>query len=214
MNRLLTFSTVVLVSILLSACLDNSDREKAKSTINKIKGATKSAKAYKDLTDQAHKAAEDYSNLAEKEPVEQSALKEWLPDKINGFKRTKYSTGQLKSSGVASLNSEFTDADDNKEGFTLEVIDGGGSLGSAMVAAAMRKVDSEQEEETEHGYKRTTEKNGYKVYEEQDDQRNTSGLELIEGKRFYVKLKGKNMTADDLWSVIEHLNLNALSSLK
>lgn len=191
----------------------SKDKEKSTSALSKIKETRKAVKAYSGMASSAKQMMEDTQKLAEMDPVDQAELKEWLPRQLKNYKRTYYSSGDMSMMGVASFKSTFTDEEEDSKKVSIELIDGAGSLAGSMIATYKRKFESGLEEESNSGYKRVLKKNGYHAYEEQNDQRTTALIEFIHDDRFYVKLEGEKMTADELWDISKELPFKALSKL-
>lgn len=206
---------VFLSFLLFLACGQNSKNadkaiKESKSALSKLKETGKAAKAYSGMATKAKKMADDTKRLSEMEPIDQAELKEWLPKELKNYKRTYYSSGEAAMMGITSFESRFTNTNDETKTFEMEVVDGAGSLASSLIATYSHKFTSGLEEESEHGYKETVKKNGYDGYEEQNNTDKTAKIEFIKDDRFYVKLNGKNTTADELWDVVKELPMKNL----
>lgn len=192
----------------------NKSEKDDKSVFDKINESGKAVKAYSKLASNAEKTVDQMNRLSEIEPVTQAFLKSWLPENIDNYKRTYYSTGEMAAAGVISLKSKFTNQDEKEKVIAIEVTDGAGSGIAAMfISGLQRSLDLGIEEETEDSYNKVVERKGLKAMEEQDDRRKKSSLQFVTNNRFYVKLEGKNISADELWKIADKLNTEQLKQL-
>lgn len=190
------------------------EKNKDKSAFSKIKEGTKAVKNYSKIASNAEKAIDQMNKLAELEPVTQAALKSWLPENMDNYKRTYYSTGEMAAAGIISFKSKFTNQDEKDKVVNIEVTDGAGSgIAGMLISGLQRNFETGFEEETETGYKRVVERKGMKAMEEQNNKYKSSSLEYIENDRFHIKLKGKNISADELWEIAEKLHTDKLNQL-
>ena len=188
--------------------------KKDKSAFNKINESGKTVKAFSKLASNAEKTVDQMNKLSEIEPVTQASLKSWLPENIDNYKRTYYSTGEMAAAGVISLKSKFTNQDEKDKVVQIEVTDGAGSgMGGMFISGLQRSLDLGIEEETEDSYKRVVESKGFKAMEEQNNRSKNSSLQFVTDDRFYVKLEGKNLSADELWKIADKLNTDRLNKL-
>ncbi|MEO9022130.1 MAG: hypothetical protein ABI290_08365 [Ginsengibacter sp.] len=192
----------------------NKSEKEDKSVFKKISESGKAVKGFSKMAANAEKTVDQMNKLSEIEPVTQASLKSWLPENIDHYKRTYYSTGEMASAGVISLKSKFTHQEEKDKVVQIEVTDGAGSgMGGIFISGLQRSLDLGIEEETEDSYKKVVEKKGLKAMEEQNDRRKNSSLQFVTNDRFYVKLEGKNVSAEELWKIAEKLNTNKLSQL-
>ena len=92
MKKLLTLSLVLAT---LFAC-ENPVSKKIKEAKD---GVSNTVKATKEL----NKMGDDIKELQSVEPLTNEEMKEWLPDEINGMKRTGYKAGQTAYIKIASI---------------------------------------------------------------------------------------------------------------
>lgn len=185
-----------------------------KSVFKKINESGKTVKAFSKLASNAEKTVDQMNKLSEIEPVSQASLKSWLPENIDNYKRTYYSTGEMAAAGVISFKSKFTNQDEKEKVIHIEVTDGAGSgMGGIFISGLQSSLNLGIEEETEESYKKVVERKGLKAIEEQNDRRKNSSLQFVTNDRFYVKLEGKNVTAEKLWAIVEKLNTDQLIKL-
>ena len=158
---------------------------------------------------EANTMQDDIKELSETAPLTNEELKDWLPDEVEGMKRTSFKTGAMGMMKIASI--EATYATENKEkSIKIEVIDGAGEMG-AFATASLRMVFSQDfEEESEEKTRRTVTKKGVKAIEEYNKRRNQSVIQLFQDRRFYIKATGEGMEIDELWDYIAEMDVDDL----
>ena len=152
---------------------------------------------------------DDIKELQKMEPLTNEELKEWLPDEINGMKRTGYKAGQASYMKIASIEATYTNEDKSKK-FKFQVIDGAGQMGAAATAGMRMLFSQDFEEEDEYKTRRTVKKDGNKAIEEYKKNNNNSEIQLMEANRFYIKANGTNMDIDETWDAIDELDIDDL----
>lgn len=215
MQKHIKLLTAIVIALSLSACGGKSKKKgplsKLKESVEQAKEIGETAKNYKKVADKAGEMQEMMEQLSEIEPMTQAELKEWFPTEIDGFKRTAYKGGEVAMLNIVSATGTYKEEDeDGDKSFTVEVTDGAGPTAGSIVSMFHMRMQMDMEEETESGYSRTVEKNGYKAEEKQNDRNNTSGLTFLEGQRFVIQMEGRNMTAEELWGVMNKLKFNKL----
>jgi hypothetical protein len=196
-----TVFTFVLV-LLLFSCKDNPVSEKIKETQQNVSNTTKAVKELNTMQD-------DIEALQKIEPLTNEELKAWLPDAVEGMKRTGFKAGQTSYIKIASIEATYaTDAKDKQ--FQVQVIDGAGEMGAAATAGMRMLFSQEFEEEDEYRWRKTVKKDGMKAIEEYKKSDNYSEIQFMYDGRFYVKASGTNMSIDETWEAIDELDLNDL----
>jgi hypothetical protein len=198
MKKLLTLS---LISLFLFSC-DNPVSKKVKEA---KEGVTNTTKAYKEL----NKMGDDIKELQEMEPLTNDEMKAWLPDEINGMKRTGYKAGQAAYMQIANVEATYSNEDKSKT-FKVNVLDGAGQMGASATAGARMMLSMDMEEEDENKIKRTVQKGDIKAMEEYKKKNNNTNIQLMYGKRFYIQAYGTNMDVDETWDAIDDLDLDDL----
>lgn len=198
-KALLILATVLLVF----ACKDNPVVKKAKETKDNVVNTQKVIK-------ESTKMQDDIKNLSETTPLTNDEMKAWLPDEVDGMKRTAFKTGAMGMMNIASVEATYT-SEDRSRSFKVEVIDGAGEMGAVTTAGLRMAFSMDFEEETETKTRKSVTKNGVKAIEEYDKRRNQSVIQLMQENRFYVKATGTNMEIDDLWDLIDEMDVDDLS---
>lgn len=189
----------------------STKKEASTSVFSKVKEAGKAVKNTRKAYSKAEELRENMQVLAEEEPISQATLKSWIPENVKNYKRVSYKTGELATMGITSAISTFKNEEDDSKTFTLEVHDGAGP-GASVVGSVMMGLTMDKEEETEDSFSRTTERKGQRVAENQNDKAKVAEISFTESNRFYLRLKGKNMTVDELWNIAEAMNTKKLNN--
>ena len=71
-------------------------------------------------------------------------------------------------------------------------------------------LSMDMEEEDEYKTKRTVKKGNIKAIEEYKKNNNSTNIQLMHGKRFYIQANGTNMDVDETWDAIDELDLDDL----
>lgn len=197
-----TILTLFLAALLFVSCKDNPVSKKIKETKQSVSNTNN---AYKELNNMG----DDIKELQEVEPLSNEEMKSWLPDEVNGMKRTGYKAGQAAYVQIASIEATYKN-DDKSKTFTINVMDGAGQMGASATAGARMMLSMDMEEENENMVKRTVKKGGMKAMEEYRKNSNKSTIQAMHGKRFYLQATGTNMDLDETWDAIEALDLEDL----
>jgi len=192
---------ILAVCAAFTAC-ENPVSKKIKEAKENVSNATK---AVKEMTD----IQEDIQELQSVEPLTNDEMKAWLPDEINGMKRTAYKAGQMSFMKIASIEATYT-SEDKSTKFKIEVIDGAGQLGATATAGMRMLFSQDFEEEDEYKTRRTIKKNGVKAIEEYRKNNNKSTIEFMQDDRFYMKATGTGMNIDETWDAIDELDADDL----
>lgn len=144
------------------------------------------------------------------EAVDFRLLKKQMPQKIAGMKQVK---NEGRKTGMLGFNFSVAEAEYEGGDKSLDVsivdVAGIGMLTSTMAAW----TDLEMDSETEHGYERTTEINGYPAFEKYDSRREEGQISLFVDDRFIISIEGNNVSEKDLRKAINALDLKSLSKM-
>ncbi|QIE59704.1 hypothetical protein G5B37_09045 [Rasiella rasia] len=193
---------VICVAMIMVVACDNPVSKKIKETKQNVQNVTK---ASKEIT----KMGDDLKELQEMEPLTNEEMKAWLPESINGMKRTGYKAGQTAYLKIASIEATYKNEDKSKT-FKINIIDGAGELGASATAGARMMLAMDMEEEDEYKIKRTVERDNMRAMEEYKKNSNNTSIQLMHGKRFYLQANGTNMDVDETWDAIDELDLDDL----
>jgi hypothetical protein len=139
-------------------------------------------------------------------------IKPFVPDALDGLKRTQMSADRSAAMGVQISKAEATYSDGADHNLKLEITDTGSLKGLVGFAGGWAGV--EQDHETDTGYDKTYKSNGQLVHEKWDNQSHTGEYGVIVGDRFSVTVSGKAANVDDLKAAVSNINLSGLAALK
>ena len=180
-----------------------------KETRDKIKQAKQVISNTTTVVEKAKAAEEEMSELKEAVPFTNKELKEWLPESLDGLKRTGFKVGAAGYMNVASIEGTFKSEDNDKK-ISIQIIDGAGKMGSVMIAGLgfASKIDMEEEDENRH--LQTVEENGIQAQQTYLKKRNETKVQFVYEKRFGVMVSGFDMSPEETWEAIEKLDLEKL----
>jgi len=187
---------------MLVGCKDNPAVENAEEVKDNVQNTTRTVK-------EMNSVKEGMESLAGMTPHTNEALKNWLPDEINGLVRTGFKAGQVGVVAITSIEATYEGQDKTKK-FKFQLLDGAGEMGSSAIAGARILLNQEFEEETQNRIKKTTMHNGIKAIEEFRKDGSKSSLQFVYGDRFYLDATGTNMTMEEVWSAVEGLHMDKL----
>jgi hypothetical protein len=139
-------------------------------------------------------------------------IKPFVPDSLDGLKRTQMSADRTAAMGVQISKAEATYSDGADHNLKLEITDSGSLKGLVGFAGGWAGV--EQDHETDTGYDKTYKSGGQLVHEKWDNQSHSGEYGVIVGDRFSVTVSGNAASIDELKSVLAHINLTGLTALK
>ncbi|MEZ4777896.1 MAG: hypothetical protein R2786_00745 [Flavobacteriaceae bacterium] len=187
---------------LLVSCKDNPVSKKIKEAKQSVSNTNNAMEEMKDMQ-------EDMEALKNVTPLTNDELKAWLPDEINGMKRTKFTAGQASFMKIASIEATYESEDKSKK-FKIQVLDGAGEMGAAATAGVRILLSQDFEEETESTLKKTVKRNGVKVIEEHNKNSNNSSIQFLQDDRFFINANGTHMDLEETWDAINKLNVEDL----
>lgn len=157
---------------------------------------------------QAQEVIAQTSQLQEGEPLNFRALQEFLPEKLNGLKRTAKS-GQTNGAMGFKI-SQAEGKYETKAGSTIniDVVDTGGLKMGLMSMAAWANLDIDKEDDK--GYERSTTLKGFKAFEKYTNRNNKSELSLLVNNRFVVKAEGREVDMKELKAVVKDMPLGEM----
>jgi Yip1 domain len=139
-------------------------------------------------------------------------IKPFVPDSLDGLKRTQLSADRTAAMGVQISKAEATYSDGADHSLKLEITDSGSLKGLVGFAGGWAGV--EQDHETDTGYDKTYKSNGQLVHEKWDNQSHSGEYGVIVGDRFAVTISGKAASVEKLKGALADINLAGLSALK
>ena len=208
-----------IVLLLLAAC--KSPEQKAAEDVAKnmeeankqMAGATKNGQVDMGAAMNALGAAMGGANGGKKvETVDYKVLKEMLPDNVGGLKRTDATGEKTAAMGMQVSNAEGRYSDNQGKNATVKITDIGSMTGLAgMAAYAWAMTDVDRESDT--GYEKTANFNGYKSHEKWDKSSNYGEISVLVGGRFVVEASG-SMEMNALKDALSKVDLKKLDGMK
>ncbi len=193
---------LLIICVLFAGCKDNP-------AVKKMKEAKDGVVNTKNVIKESTNMQDDIKNLSEMTPLTNEELKSWLPESVDGMKRTSFKAGEIGMMNIASIEATYA-AEDKTRSFKIEVIDGAGEMGALSTAGMRMAFAQDFEEETEDKTRKSVTKNGSKAIEEYNKRRNQSVIQFMQDKRFYIKATGDKMDIDDLWNLIDEMDTEDL----
>ncbi|MCT8339104.1 putative periplasmic lipoprotein [Luteirhabdus pelagi] len=199
MKKAMLFAAGIL---LLIGCKDNPVSEKIKETKQNVSNTSNVVK-------EMNKMGDDIKELQEMEPLTNEELKDWLPDEVDGMKRTSFRAGQVSYLKMGSIEAKYATEDKTKQ-FEISVMDGAGQMGASATAGIRMMLSQDFEEEDEYKTRRTVKHDGQKAIEEYRKGDNNSEIQYLHDNRFFIRAKGTNMDIEETWDAIEEMDVDDL----
>ncbi len=141
------------------------------------------------------------------ETIHFKELQERLPERLAGYSRKSKSgqTNSIMGFKISQAEASYQDGDGKIE---VSINDTGGAGLALMSMAAWSQFESEQE--SDDGWEKTGEWDGYKCYETYSKSRNRSTIALIVADRVVVNAEG-NVDMDELKRFLKKMNLEKIS---
>jgi Yip1 domain len=139
-------------------------------------------------------------------------IKPFVPDALQGLKRTQLSVDRSGALGVQISKATATYSDDGQRRLNLEITDTGSLKGLVGFASGWAGV--EQDKETDTGYDKTYKSGGQIVHEKWDTRGNSGEYGVVVGDRFSVSVSGSATSIDELKAAVASVNLAGLEALK
>ena len=195
------------IALSLGSCKNETMKKvkNAKDAIGNTKDLIKNAGKIEDNAEELGKRVEELKKLT---PFDNEKFKNWMPEKVDGLERSSFN---FQSSTANTGTLEFKSDSDNRK-FNITIVDGAGEGGSAVYTfqgfytGLAESFESESDNKTEQVRKRNGQ-NSLETYYKKD---NNSSIKTSMEERFIVEASGENMNPDELWTLIEKLNIKKL----
>jgi hypothetical protein len=225
--RLLSLFFLIALFFIFAACeSETSEMEEAAEDMKRA--AEEMAQAGKEMGesfgDMSEDIAEDMAKAMKKmtkafgdevdvEPLDFRDLKDLLPKKLAGLKRTDFS-GERKSMFGIKISSAQAEYEGRKgESMEVTITDLGTIKGVGKFAKfgwSMIEIDKE----TNTGYERTIEYRGHKGFEEYDKEEKEGKIDIIIANRFAVEINGYNIPEKKLRDGLDDIDVDKLEDWK
>lgn len=146
-----------------------------------------------------------------KEVVDFRKLKALMPKKIAGMERVAHTGEKVGAMGfkMSTAQAEYEGEDKSLD---ISVVDFAGVAMVLSGAAAWASVEIDKETDT--GYERTTQIDGYKAFESYDSERMEGQVSVIAEDRFIVTIEGRNIKEKDLKAALKAVDVKSLKKLQ
>ena len=199
---------IVASALMLIAC---SKEEKVKTEKSGgLSDLVSTAKNYSKINSSMEDVGKNIENLKALTPLTNDELKAVLPEIILGLKRKELSVGDNAMMNLSTAEAKY--ADEEGKRVKVEIIDGAGETGSAMVSIMMMGLNVNKEKTTETGFEKSVEINGAKsiVSENKNGEEIDSKIQTVLKNRYLVTLSADGFTYEQLKSALSTLNNSAL----
>ena len=195
-------------ALVLFCCSKEESKQKAKS--GGLSDVVSNVKNYSKINSSVQDVSKNIETLKKMTPLTNEELKALLPEEILGLKRKELSVGDNAMMQLASAEAKYSDGDQKK--IKLEIMDGAGETGSAMVSILMMSFNMNKEKITETGYEKTAEINGNKAIIKENSGENyvNSSIQMVAKNRYLITLTGDGISYDDLEKALNQLKLSQL----
>ncbi|NCO63480.1 MAG: DUF948 domain-containing protein [Flavobacteriales bacterium] len=194
---------VFLILCLVLISCKTEKKSEVEKTVDNLSNTIKAAT-------QIDEIKEEVADLSKITPISKEDFKSWLPDEIDGLKRTKYASGNAMMANISSIEATYQNEDRTKE-IKINVIDRAGEMGAASTMGLTMMFSMDFDEETNESYKRTVTKNGIKAVEEYFTKQNRTELQMLQNNdRFYVNLNAKGYNPEASWKLINQFSFKDL----
>jgi len=140
-------------------------------------------------------------------------IKPFVPDALDGLKRTQMSADRTAAMGMQISKAEATYSDGADHNIKLEITDSGSLKGLVGFAGGWAGVEQDHEE-SDTGYEKTYKSGGQLVHEKWDNQSHSGEYGVVVGDRFAVTVSGRVANIDELKGAVGSINLAGLAALK
>jgi hypothetical protein len=139
-------------------------------------------------------------------------IKTFLPDELDGLKRTQQAVERNGAMGMQVSRATATYSDGANRTLQLEIVDGGSLKGVVGFASSWAGV--EQESQTDSGYDKTYKSGGQLVHEQWNKLTRSGEYSTFVADRFSVKVSGPASDINDLKRAAANINISGLEALK
>ena len=148
----------LLMSVLALALLSCSKKEETVQEKSAgLSDMVSGVKNYSNLSKNVNNISKNIETLKQLAPLTNEELKKVLPETLMGMKRVELSVGDASMMNLVSAEAKYKD--ENNKKIDLQIMDGAGETGSAMVSILMMGLNVNKEKITETGFEKSAEIN-------------------------------------------------------
>lgn len=198
---------IILGFICLISC-ESETVDQLKAVKTQVKNSSSVLGNLSNIEENAKNTEKQMEELKKLTPFSNDDFKAWMPEEIAGMKRVDYSfQSMMGSQGKLKFADESGD-----NTFEINIIDGAGETGAAIVTSQNMLTGIYGNFETENETKREqiTERNGVKALETYYKNDHRSEVKTMVNDRFMVQAKADNRTPEEVHELIQDLNIHQL----
>lgn len=197
---------IAMSALLLISC---SKKEKTEENSGGFSEAVSNVQNLNKLSNSMDDITKNTEALKKLTPLSNEELKPLLPEQLLGLKRTELSVGDNAMMNMSSAESSYNNEDSSKK-LNLQIMDGAGETGSAVVSMLMMSLNMDREKITENGFEKSKEVKGMKamISENKNGEITNSEIQMIANNRYLVTLKGDGIPAEELEKAVGELNFS------
>lgn len=135
-------------------------------------------------------------------------LNYWLPEKIMEYVKMEPST--IGEEGFHHIEANYHYKSGYEKYITLEITNGQSDKELKVKKSITQKIEMNFAEDTEDGYTKVYNRKGVDVFEMQGNYNNSAKIEFIVDQRFYIRVRGTNLKAAEVWQLVDQLDFNTL----
>lgn len=200
---------IMATAVLLLVACSKEEKVKEEKT-GGLSDLVSTAKNYGKVSSSMQDVTKNMESLKNIQPLTNDELKAALPETILGLKRKELSVGDNSMMNLSTAEGKY--ANDENKRIKVEIIDGAGETGSAMVSIMIMGLNVNKEKTTESGFEKSTEINGVKsiVSEDKNGEKIQSKIQTVLKNRYLVTLSADGFSYEELKTALDELNSAAL----
>lgn len=197
-----------ILALTLISCTKSETKTEEKS--GGISDLVSGVKNYSEISKSVDEVSKNIEVLKKTTPLSNEELKAILPESLLGLKRTEISVGDTSMMALTTAEAKYKSED--RKSIDVQIMDGAGEMGSAMVSSMMMGLGGNREKTTENGFEKTTEIDGMKalVSEEKSGENISSKIQVIAKKRYLFTMSGEGISYEDLLKAFSEINTSGL----
>ena len=158
----------------------------------------------------SHRSEESQTNAVNFKTYTGEELNDWLPTKILDYVKEPTSL-EFGNDDLHQIKADYQYKSGHEKYITLEITNGQSQQDLRIMNSIVQRIEMNFAEDTEEGYTKVHKRNAIEVFEMQSNYNNASTLEYVVNQQFYVRLKGSNVKAEELWQFADQLDFKSLS---
>ncbi|MTE26070.1 hypothetical protein [Winogradskyella ouciana] len=201
MNTIKHIFKLFLITLTICSCGNDAKKEKeGREVIAQTKKVVKEVPKSNDFREQ----------LKATDPATEAQFQNWLPENLGDFKRSEFTKTRISQNDIASAGAIYVNGDKRLE---LAIVDGASKDGLLAINSHYMAQNLKLDNTNASGYEKTYERNSLKVLETYIKKDNFYRALFLYNMRFGIKIESHGLNNDELWQVIDTLNLEKLNDL-